>query len=452
MKCPNCGNDIDVRRDSAQRVCPICGQALPTREKRTVSHVVISVIIWAACAVIFALLFYKVYYWFWEYRLERLYVRGSYAPTISEVSLSDGRVGHALIYYGKDGDQIFVPELGYSTMITGGTARFEFADSEWFQGMDVSEIDGADIVFSPVLISQTGEMTQLPAHETYISVPESPFRVTSPKENGLTVFTSTYTISGWVVPGSVVSINGEDITSYVDRAGNMSLDVRVRPINNNLYTFLVKTPNHRETRYDVTIYRQKLSIEVELDDNVSNRSSNATMVISGTTEPGCTISVDTVHLTDSLSFDMSTGEFSFIAKFENIGSNVVRFRASKPGVTDAVVSFSVYYVPSRAQYINTAWKMDYSQLRLLYEQWHGKKFRCDGKLIARFTEDDLEYLVMDVGTDAQQLILLNNDSTLTDLAVGRSYTVYADVAGRHMYNASYYPLLIARYMDIQTGS
>lgn len=449
MKCPNCGNALDARAEK----CPVCGQPFPHRPKQSVARSIISVLIWLACIAVLSLLLYKAYYWFAEYRLVRLYTRGAYTPTVSQIELSDGRVGHAVIYYGQDGDQIFLPELGYSTVIAGGTARFEFADSDWFEGMDTTQIEGAEIVFSPMRISQNGRQTKLPTLEIYISVPESPFVVFSPSEENPTVYTSAYSISGWVVPGSVVSINGEDITSYVDRAGNMALDVRVQPIGDNVYTFLVKTPNHRETRYDISIYRQTLPIDIELDDSVKMTASNATMTISGTTEPGATISVDTSHVEDSVFFNMETGEFSFIAQFETIGNNVVRFRASMDGREDAVISFGVYYVPSRAQYIDGAWKMDYAQLRLLFEQWHGRKFRCDGTIIDTLTQDGETYWVMDVGSNGEeQLILLTNDSTTTEVSIGRKYTAYADVAGRHMYKASYYPLLAVRYMDIYTES
>ena len=97
--------------------------------------------------------------------------------------------------------------------------------------------------------------------------------------------------------------------------------------------------------------------------------------------------------------------------------------------------------------------MDYAQLRLLFEQWHGRKFRCDGTIIDTLTQDGETYWVMDVGSSGEeQLILLTNDSTTTEVSIGRKYTAYADVAGRHMYKASYYPLLTGRYMDIYTES
>ena len=64
-------------------------------------------------------------------------------------------------------------------------------------------------------------------------------------------------------------------------------------------------------------------------------------------------------------------------------------------------------------------------------------------------ENDATYYIMNVGTDAEQhLVILENRSTTRDPGLGRSYTAYAHVTGRSMYNAQYYPMLAALYVDL----
>ena len=58
-------------------------------------------------------------------------------------------------------------------------------------------------------------------------------------------------------------VNGEDVTDVVDRSGLLSANVNVYPIGDNVISILVRTPNHVETRRDVTIYRAELEIEVD---------------------------------------------------------------------------------------------------------------------------------------------------------------------------------------------
>ena len=456
LKCPYCGNQCP---DEAL-YCDVCKQPLPTGEgaspseghkkektKRTPLQRALIVLCWVICFAAVGIGVYKLVFWIDSYKITRLYTRGAYAPTRNEVRMSDGRLAHALIFYGEDGDLIYLPELDKSLSICGGVARLEIADADWF-GEDVSEYDYADISFTPVLIQQNGRETQLPLVEYTIEVPQSPLEIISPATNDVSVVTSSYPLQIQVVPGSSLFVNGEDLTDRVDRSGAFSGNVSVRPIGDNTYTVIVRTPRHKETRYDVTIYRQKFDIEIELDSEVSTQCSENTMPIKGRCEPGAAITVDTPYLEESLQLDVTTGEFSFIAEFEHLGDNVVRFRATMDGRQDAVISFTVNYKPTLAQYSANAWKMDYEQLRKYFENWIERVFLCKGTIVDVFTEEGVEYMVMDVGTSGdQQLVILENYTGISP-SIGPRYAAYADVTGRHFYQSNYYPMLAARYMDL----
>ena len=457
LKCPYCGNKC---ADGA-RYCDVCKEQLPSaapegaaeagnRPRRSAFHRVLLILCWVACFIVLGIGIYKLVSWIDAYKIERLYTRGAYTPTLGEITLDDGRNAHTVVFYGKDGDKIYLPELNRSLSICGGIARLEIADAEWF-GSEVSEYDYADVHFAPILIEESGKETQLPVIDYTVTVPESPLTVLSPAKDGISVVTSSYPLELQVVPGSSVYVNGEDLSDRVDRSGVLD-DTRlsVLPIGDNTYTIIVRTPSHKETRRDITIYREKFDITIELDENISTTSSDAQMTVSGTAEPGAMISVDTDYIPESLQVDMTTGRFSFIAKFTQFGNNVVRFRATMDGRADAVISFTVNYKPTLGDYADRAWKMDYDQLRLYFEQWNGKVFRCIGPIVDSFLGDDgQQYIVMDVGTDdAQQLVVLQNYSTITSFNFGPTYDIYADVIGRYMYKAEYYPMLAARYIDL----
>ena len=458
MKCPYCGSFcVDNTL-----YCPNCKQPLPTgeaaekrekarkpKEKRSPWQRALTALIAIVSLAALTVGAYKLWTWVYSYRLNRLYTRGAYTPTISEVTLSDLRAGHSITFFGKDGDQIFLPEMNQSLSISGGVARMEMADSDWF-GPSVDDVDYADVTLSPMLISEKGQKTILPKVNFQIEVPQAPLSVTSPATDKITVVTSVYPLILNVVPGSTVFVNGQDVTASIDRSGYLSTNVGVEPIGDNIVTLIVRTPRHRETRKEIDFFRQKYDIELELDTTVSDKSPSRTLAVTGKTEPGAVISVDTDYMEESLSMDMESGRFSFIAKFSTIGENVVRFRASMPGKEDAVISFTVDYLPSLAEYSSKAWAMDYDRLKLMFEQWNGRVFQCIGELIDTFVDGDKTYVVMDVGDDDQQLIILENRSSLTNPALGRRYTAYADVDGQHMYKSQYYPRLVARYMDLAT--
>ena len=455
MNCPYCGS---VCADEA-KYCPNCKQPLPSaateaagakkapRERRTPAQKALTAALALAFLVGICVGAYKLVGWVQNYQLIRLYTRGAYTPTLSTVKMDDLRQGHAIIFFGRDGDQIYVPELERSLTISGGVARMEVADSDWF-GLNVADVEYADITLSPMLITENGKKTMLPPYNFHIEAPESPLSIKSPADDYTPVVTGIYPLELNVVPGSTVFVNGEDVTESVDRSGLLSTYVAVRPIGDNVITLIVRTPKHKEHRQEIIIHREHYDIEVELDTTVSDQSSARTMAVTGTTEPGASISVDTDHIEESLSVNAQTGRFSFVARFSTYGDNTVRFRATKPGRQDAVVSFHVNYRPSLAEMSDRAWAMDYPQLRVMYENWRYKSFACKGTIVDSFTEGDKQYLVMDVGKDERQLVILDNQTNVASPTLGRRYLAYAYVDGQQMYQSEYYPRLIALYMDV----
>ena len=162
MKCPYCGG---VCADEAL-FCPSCKQPLPTareesearqekrREKRTAGQKALTAVLVVLFLAGLSVGAYKLVSWIKSYQLTRLYTRGAYAPTLSEVQMDDMRQGHAMIFFGKDGDQIYVPELERSLSISGGVARMEVPDSEWFTS-SVQDVEYADITLSPMGLTPT---------------------------------------------------------------------------------------------------------------------------------------------------------------------------------------------------------------------------------------------------------------------------------------------------------
>jgi hypothetical protein len=445
LKCPKCLNEIENNAD----ICPICGAAIHSRNYR-VLRAVVAVISWLVVVAVLGVAAYKLYFWIDTYRFDKQYTRGAYAPTVAETILDDGRAGHSITYYGNDGDRIFFDELGKTIIFSGKVAQLEIPDSYWFAA-NVEETESADVSISSTLIYEDGDKRRLPAIEFSVAAPESPLELISPEQDDLSVNTSIYPLEVQVVPGSVVTVNGKDVTDIVDSSGLLSVNVNVFPVGDNTYTIIVKTPNHREARRDILIYRAEMEIAVELDSNTPTESSTNIVTISGKCDPGAVISVDTDYVENSITQNDSTGSFSFIAELNVIGDNVVRFRASSPGKADSVISLTINYLPTLDEYSRKAWAMDYESLSRMFEQWAGRIFLCEGEIVDVVYEGDVQYVIMDVGTaEEKQLLALENLSSVGTPSSGAVYSAYADVDGRFMYDGHYYPKLKARYMDIKT--
>ena len=445
MICPNC--DREIGRGKA--ICPLCGYEMRTRAFRPLRALIVA-LSWILAFAIILVGVYKLYFWIDSYKLNKLYTRGGYKPSVTEITLDDGRAGHSIAYYGKDGDAIFFEDLDQTVTFSGGVARLEIADSDWF-GSDIESVERADVTVAAMLLYQNGDKRLLPALTFEVVAPESPIKVISPESDDLAVNTSIYPLEVQVVPGSAVTVNGKDVTDIVDQAGLLSVNVNVYPIGDNTYTIIVDTSGHKQARRDILIYRAQMEIGVEVSTSTPTSSSTNVVTITGKCDPGAIISVDTDYVADSLAIDLSTGDFSFIAKLATYGKNAVRFRASMEGKADSVISLTINYKPTLDEYSRKAWKMDYPTLCELFEQWTGRIFLCEGEVVDVVYEDETQYVILDVGKDGtQQLVVLENISSLGAPTRGKVYTAYADVSGRHMYDTHYYPMLVARFLYLKT--
>lgn len=454
MKCPKCG----MQNGSQAEMCRRCGEPLPKAEHKKTAEQAPSAghhgpLFWLVCYLIMipvaVIGLYKAYFWFEAWQASRPYTSGDVAyAQIEQITMDYGKPGHAVTIFGTDGDVIHIDELGESYVILGGLVRIEVEDCFWFD-RDPESISLAQIRLTPTLYRENGTVSELPIIEYEVETPATPVTLSSPSQREETVYSSVYTLEMNVVPGSTVLINGEDISDTVDREGLVTANVNVYPQGDNRISLYASTPNHKDTRMDIVLYRPVMEVALELSANTEYTSTRSLLEINGSLDPTAQLVVDTKYEDGSLNVDPATGDFSFRAKFDTIGFNTVRFRAVKEGCEDSIISFQVYYLPSIAEYSRNAWIMDYAQLRLLYEQWLGRVFQCIGTVYDTFYDGDTQYVVMNVGNKEDvKLIVLENMSNTASFDSDVQYRVYADVAGDYYYDATDYPLLVARYMDI----
>ncbi|MBR3502946.1 MAG: hypothetical protein IKO07_01730 [Clostridia bacterium] len=456
MTCPACGTKL---RDGLA-VCPECGEALPRASRETpederaeweatltvVMRILVHVLIWLFSLSILGFGLYKAYYWRQSSAMHRLYENGTVQmPELARVTLEDGRNGHAITFFGDDGDIIYIEELDERFMVVGGKAVVAVADAEWF-GPSSGNVSTAEISLTPIQISEGGGKRLLPVVAFTVEMPVSPLTILRPTEKYVTTLSSTYEIELNVVYGSTVLVGGEDVTGMVDRRGNLSVNVAVYPHGDNPVSILVQTPNHLEVREDLVFYRQPMEINLELASTTEFTSERNAMIVRGAVDPTATLSVDSPHAADSIKV-AENGEFEFIANFTRFGDNTVTVRASKPGFRDSVIEFNVYYLPTLNEYSRAAWKMDYQQVLYCWDIWDGRIFLCRGRIEAVLSEEP-NVVVIDVSeNNSGQYLVIENQSDLPIDEAGGRYSIYADISGQAEYQGRTVTRLIGRYVE-----
>lgn len=458
MKCPECGHENKKRAHA----CAECGHTLrPPRVSflsgffsRSPAHRALGVLLVTltciAGAIVICLGIYRVYFWAQARVSDRLYESGYYRATdIEAITMDNMQVGHVFTFYGEDGDTLFIEELRRSYVIAGGFVRIELPDSDWFAN-DPEDVEAVNVVLTPILTTKNNEKKPLPVVDFTIEVPESPIELISPKTERETVLTSIYPLQFRVVNGSTVMIGSRDYSDLPNEEGIVSANINVYPQGDNLVSVLVKTPHHKERRVDLVLYRAYQEIPLEPEQNLPTSTNNKNLKISGKIEPGAMLVVDSPHLEDSVTIDMLNGTFSFKTNFDRLGDNTVTFRATMDGKQDSVINLTIYYVPTLKEYVETpAWAMDYNQMVVMGDLWAGRVFECNGMIVDSLEANGREILIMDVteeGGTQQQLIALENYSTVTNPTQTIRYRAYADLIDRYFYKDKNIPYLAMRYI------
>lgn len=425
----------------------------PTPVPRPARYRALKLLIYLLCWIIslsvLGLGGYKLFFWIQTMNIEKTYGPGSLLePVVNEITMDNGQKAHELVFYGEDGDVIFIKELRQSYMVVGGIASIQIADSSWFD-LTPENQESAHVTLTPVLTKQSGDRTLLPAMTLDIPVPDSPLTMVSPAEQRTEVYSSLYPLEFRVVPGSSVLVNGDDVTDMTDVLGNISVNVNCNAMGDNPISIVVTTPHHRQTRYDLVLARPEMEINLELSLTNNTTSSRSTMTVKGAIDPSATLVIDSPHVADSITIDSATGEFSFKAKFDKIGENTVSVRATKEGKKDSRLSFVVDYLPNITDYSSNAWKMNYPDLKQYATSWVGRIFLCEGTIVDTALEDETTILYMDVSakSDGSQLVAIYNLTSKANFEVGKKYKIFADVRGIVNYNKGGIPALNGRYLS-----
>lgn len=381
----------------------------------------------------------------------------------------DGHPAHRLTFYGKENATVYIKEMQSSYVIADGKVDITVPDYMWYDtesstfAVEAQE-DTMDVTISPyVRYSQEGEQYALEPLSFTVDVPLSPVYLLNPPTARAEVGVSIFEVRLNVALGSTVIIDGTNVSTLIRDTGNVSKNVQVLPVGDNVISISVKSKYCRENKMEVTLYREPQDIQLELDATVlvewnyepiteekymsatnEEKSQMNLPLISGRTEPGAVISVDFPHW--GLQQNSDTGDFSFRPMFSSLGNNDIVIRASKEGREDSVIIHTVYYMPNADIYTRRAWDLvgQYTDLVNYINIRKGTIYTGTGT-ISRIISTAPQMAVMVIGEAPFQKEVMLENSSKTTWTVGTRYRIYGEAYG--MYDTM--PRLTVRYTYLE---
>lgn len=436
----------DFYTDSLPPTGPAIGMAHRRSRKRLRMRKPFAIAIWLVrVLVVLALAFGGWQLWTIVHSyVEEKSVSSESVNALIETCEIDGQPGHRITILAAEGTQCYISELTKSYVAVNGVITLNLADHVFYDEIENLEADSMTVTLTPTLIFGGKETRKAPI--TYdIDIPASPLTLVSPESAWLEVTTSVYNITLQVAPGSKVIANSTDISDTVSEDGVVDYNPVVQAIGDNIISFTVRAPYCRESRLVVTLYREPMSIPIELSADTIARTDSDIIVLTATTKAGATITVETPYESIDDSELATTGKFTVRAKLTKIGYNDIIIHADYPGLEQSTLTHRVYYQMPADKYTVKAWALkssDYTELmnNITMRINNAQIYECKGT-ITQIISTNPQIVIMDTGTNGvEQLVMLQNE-TATTWVEGEKYRIFADVTG--IYGTM--PKMTARY-------
>ena len=386
---------------------------------------------------------------FFAYR----YFAGQNKPSYNQeavitASLVDDLPAHTILIPGEEGTTIYIRELHSSYVVMDGFATIQVADHIWYDNLQGVLDETMDVIMTPFLKTASGRQVPLDLITYPITIPISPITLESPEGLRKEVSTTMYSIRLVVRPDSRVTINGKDYSDTVsDETGEMVYNAPVQPKGDNEYIISVRSRYCCENTIKVILYREKQEITLDLAVGTISSTDKNTMKVSATTMPGSEVKVLSRHSDMDVTKLNTTGDFSFIAIFDQVGENTITISSAREGMRTSIVNHKVYYVPKPEIYTTLAWPLSpegYTELL------NNIKVRADRKqvyvikgIITDIINEKPLRVTINTSEDgkSQPVVVERPEQATFKWEKGKHYEIYADVS--NVYDNM--PLLIARY-------
>ena len=351
-------------------------------------------------------------------------------------TIMDDLAAHTIQIPGEDGQRIFIRELYSTYEVTGGYATIQIQDHTWYDNLESVTEPTMQVTLTPYLTTASGKQEAMAPIHYEIEIPLSPIELITPNGLRTNVASTMYTMEFNVRPGSVVKMNGQDISDTVNyETGDVSYNANVQPVGDNVFTLTCRSQYCRDNTLNIVLYRERQEIPLNLAADTYTSTTLKNLLITCTTLPGAKVDVLSPFTDLDITNLATKGEFSFYAVFDHYGDNIVHIESSYPGKKTSVIEYSIYYVPNVDVYTRSVWSFQdggYAELVANIDVRAQKTQRYEVKgIIREIISEKPQLAIIYTSADGQSQPAVIRNHTKMVWQVGHYYRVYADVSGKY---------------------
>jgi hypothetical protein len=240
---------------------------------------------------------------------------------------------------------------------------------------------------------------------------------------------NVYTLRIKSLPGTDIFLNDEHISSHMDEDGLIQIDVPIEAEGDNVFIIRAERKDMASHEIRAVLHKPPMEIPITVHNPQPYESEDAVYTITGTTEPGATISSG--HAAEGpVTADDETGDFEIQVQLSSEpGDHPVILTASKEGKKDSSLLLHVEKIMTEAQYLERAVPLDYDMLAADPSGHSDIILDVTGRVTEILREEDLPLFLLDVSTPSEPRILMVEYLGETSIETGRRYKLIGQPAG-----------------------
>lgn len=353
-------------------------------------------------------------------------IGGNQPVTVEPVTDSSGAPAHKIRIPAKEGDTLDLrdEQVNQQRVVSNtGITDLTIQDSVWIPAEPDETAATLEITPNIVLISTSGEETVLNIPTFSIDVPQTTLTLTEPAQTtGISIEGNLLTISGQAgsPTGDVhIFVNGQNLGTNVDEAGNFSADV---PVDPGEFSIQIKAVAVRNRSTTITVSGTSNAAAAAgvfaFTDSFAKPVEQESIQVSGTTKAGSVMSVE--GGASDIQYDPNTGTFSFTASLPLLGFNHFTLKLSD-GTSETL---SIARVPDVTQFTSSAKPLtDYADVHANPSDNKGISYYFDGTVLASEQLNKVQQVTIALNGDESKQIDLTYFG-LTTPVIGATYRVY----------------------------
>lgn len=278
---------------------------------------------------------------------------------VESITNADGKPARKISVKGTSPDVLLVKSLeNQRVTFVNGEATITVPDS-YFIPKEITSTDTAyPVTLEMVILDNRGNEVQVPCDPFTIDIPLAQASEMNPPTDTYETSDPNLTLSFKCSPESTIFLNGEQRSEDIS-GGSFSVSL---PLNmgENTFDLEVRAPYSAANQHHLVINRVLPAAGLSFNGPIGARTTEAKPKLDGKFEAGATLSLASGD--GKLTVDNKNNTFSFVCNMSGYGDYTFVLKASKSGLRDGELKFTIERIPDSTDYVKKCKDADVAQV------------------------------------------------------------------------------------------